>query len=239
MMHVAICDDNVADRKQSERLLQRESDKRLAAKGNFYIDSYGNAESLLSNPMRYDVYFVDMCKGSVTGIDILNSLLEQGINSPVVLCCSDINYRKMDISEENLKRVIFMDKPIQTSELASIIDKAQEITNTAEPFIELREEAKTHYVKEADILYCIEKGHHVLITFTNGQTLSVCTSAYNLCSQWDEIHETFFMPSGKVIVNGRHIKKTAFHRITMKDGRSFFAAGRFIRYAKYLKEKYQ
>ena len=27
-MHIAICDDNVADRKQLERLLKRESDKR-------------------------------------------------------------------------------------------------------------------------------------------------------------------------------------------------------------------
>ena len=29
-MHVAICDDNVADRRQLERLLKRESDKRSA-----------------------------------------------------------------------------------------------------------------------------------------------------------------------------------------------------------------
>ena len=34
-MHIAICDDNVADRKQLERLLCRESDKRKADTGVF------------------------------------------------------------------------------------------------------------------------------------------------------------------------------------------------------------
>ena len=28
-MHIAICDDNIADRKHLERLLSRESDKRM------------------------------------------------------------------------------------------------------------------------------------------------------------------------------------------------------------------
>ena len=51
-MHVALCDDNTADRKQSERLLQRESLNRISVTGPLYVDSYGNAESLLNKPMQ-------------------------------------------------------------------------------------------------------------------------------------------------------------------------------------------
>ena len=59
-MHIAICDDNIADRKQSERLLSRESDKRIHTTGNLYVDSYGNVEALLKSPQRYDLFFIDM-----------------------------------------------------------------------------------------------------------------------------------------------------------------------------------
>ena len=37
-MHIAICDDNIADRKQLERLLDRESDRRKGTSGVFFYD---------------------------------------------------------------------------------------------------------------------------------------------------------------------------------------------------------
>ena len=38
-MHIAICDDNVADRKQLERLLKRESEKRKSTTCNIQCRS--------------------------------------------------------------------------------------------------------------------------------------------------------------------------------------------------------
>ena len=58
-MHVAVCDDNVADRKQTERLLGRESDRRAKLTKGLYIDSYGNESALLRNPMQYDIFYID------------------------------------------------------------------------------------------------------------------------------------------------------------------------------------
>ena len=54
-MHIAICDDNIADRKQLERLLDRESDRRKDTSGVFFCDSYGNSEHLSRNPMPYEL----------------------------------------------------------------------------------------------------------------------------------------------------------------------------------------
>ena len=53
-MHLAICDDHMADRKQMERLLGRESDRRLNTTGVLYVDSFGSKESILTTPMIYD-----------------------------------------------------------------------------------------------------------------------------------------------------------------------------------------
>ena len=57
-MHIAICDDNIADRKHLERLLQRESDRRKDTAGILYIDSYGNVDALTKSPMIYDLFFI-------------------------------------------------------------------------------------------------------------------------------------------------------------------------------------
>ena len=37
-MHVAICDDNVADRKHLERLLSREADKKAGTSDNIFVN---------------------------------------------------------------------------------------------------------------------------------------------------------------------------------------------------------
>ena len=59
-MHLAICDDHMADRKQMERLLGRESDRRMNTTGVLYVDSFGSKESILVTPMIYDAIFMDM-----------------------------------------------------------------------------------------------------------------------------------------------------------------------------------
>ena len=59
-MHLAVCDDNIADRKQTERLLGRESDRRSNTTGVLYVDSFGNRNAILSTPMIYDGLFMDM-----------------------------------------------------------------------------------------------------------------------------------------------------------------------------------
>lgn len=99
-MHIAVCDDNVADRKQLERLLKRESDKRAASTGIIYTDSFGNSTALLSNPMQYDAFYIDMClTEGTTGTDVVNALTAQGVNAPIILCCSKINYREQTYPE--------------------------------------------------------------------------------------------------------------------------------------------
>lgn len=155
-MHIAVCDDNVADRKQMERLLKRESDKRTASGEGLYVDSFGHPDSLLNNPMLYDAFFVDICKTEgYDGFDVVHDLQNKGTTSPVILCSSLIPYREQ--ADSLPAQTLFLNKPIKADELSFVLDEAQKIKDSSVPTIELREDKGTLYVTEPDILYAVEK----------------------------------------------------------------------------------
>lgn len=229
-MHIAVCDDNIADRKQLERLLKRESDKRASTTGILYTDSFGNCNALLSNPMQYDVFYIDLCRTEgITGMDAVSGLTALGVNAPIVMCCSGIDYRKQSFPEN----VLFLDKPIRVTELSDSIDHALRIMEQAQPLIELREDYDTVYVTEPDILYAVEEGRNVIVTLTDGRRVCTVTSARNLFSQI-EGHPAFLSPSSKVIINGRYIEKLGLGRATMTDGTVFRIHRGCMAYAKYI-----
>lgn len=233
-MHIAICDDNVADRKQLERLLKRESDRRSRTTGILYADSFGNAPALLSNPMQYDVFYIDMCRtAGVCGLDVVNGLLSKGVNAPIVMCCSLVNYRELELPSN----VIFLDKPIRTEELSRSIDHALSIKSEAPSLIELREDKDTYYVTEPDIVYAVEEGMYVRVTLTDGRRINVVSTAMNFFSQI-EMYASFFAPSQKIIVNGRHIGSLGLRKIVMKDGSVFKTSGKCMQYARYALEEF-
>ena len=92
-MHIAVCDDNVADRKQLERLLGRESDKRKHDTGVFFTDSFGQSSVLARNPMPYDLFFIDLTEDNPDGLSFALSLCKAGVSAPIVLCSSKTDYR--------------------------------------------------------------------------------------------------------------------------------------------------
>lgn len=216
-MHVAVCDDNVADRKQTERLLGRESDRRAKITEGLYIDSYGNEAALLRNPMQYDIFYIDMCKSAETdGIKIAHKLCTLGVRVPIYMCCSDLDYRQESFPEN----VFFMDKPIKNNHLIASLDKAYNWKQNAVPRIELRDETETYYITADDILYGIASGKHVKVYLTDERIINVASGLENLYGQWIH-HKVFLILSNKIIINVSHIEHIGLLKLSMKDGASF------------------
>lgn len=234
LMHIALCDDNVADRKQFERLIRRAVDRH--PKGDtLFADSFGNAATLLSNPMQYDVFYIDLCKTpGITGADVVNALIEKGVTAPIVMCCSDINYREMSFPET----VFFLDKPIQAAELTASLDRALEIADRTTPRIELRAEEKTYYLAEPDLLYAYGVGKKLHVRLLDGSSLLLIDNAQNLFSQLESF-PSFFSPTRNVVLNGRYIQKIVLGRAILSDGRAFRISHSCMAYAKKLLRLYQ
>ena len=235
-MHVAVCDDNVADRKQMERLLHRESDKRLKETGEgLFIDSYGNEKAVLSHPMLYDIFYIDMCKTpGTTGAEVAKRLISLGVVVPIYMCVSDIDYRQAGLPEQ----VKFLDKAIKTTELSASLDDAQTFKDSSVPLIELREEKETIYVTEEDILYAVQEERYVDVALRNGRNIRIRDTVLNLFDQWEH-YETFFAPAEHVLINGRYIKSLSLFKLTMIDDKTFPLPLNAKKYAKMIFEKYR
>ncbi len=217
-MYLAVCDDNIADRKQTERLLGRQSDRIFKETGErIYIDSYGNVDAFLQTPEMYNGLFIDMVNGDFNGFEIVRMLLHQGIDKPIILCPSTLDYRSMvkeaGITAEN---VYFLDKPIKVSELTAIMDMIREVSSVVIPTLELRGRTETVYAKGDEII-CARKNHsEVDVYLTGNRIISLITEIANFYDQCDTFPQICPV-SESSIVNVNHIQKTSFMKVTLDN----------------------
>ena len=221
-MHIAVCDDNIADRKQTERLLGRQSDRFFKETGErLYIDSYGNVEAFLRYPQMYDGLFIDMKFEEPTGFEIVKLLLEAGVVRPIILCVSDIDYRKQyEESGMDIPNLMFIDKPIRVADLTAMMDKIKEIKGDPIPTLELRGKDGTFYAKNDDIVCVKKKGSEIHIYIEDGRIITLIEDIYNFYDQC-AIFPQLCPINDNALINVNHIRGTSFGKVTMDNGESF------------------
>ena len=220
-MHISICDDNIADRKQTERLLGRESDRRAKTDNVLYIDSFGKQESVLAAPMVYDMFFIDMVNDTPdTAANIVKALIATGVTSPIVLLVSEIDYRK-DSYLSSLDQVSFLDKPIKTSELTDVITMGFSKKNEKIPTIELRTDSDVLYVKEEDIMYAVFFNKQYTDVFlADGRKIHILMNVENFYAHLEHFG-SFFPANGRTIIQKKYVKKTSLLHVHLSDGKKF------------------
>ena len=239
-MHIAVCDDNIADRKQMQRLLERASDanKKNDLEG-YFIDLYGNIPSLMQTPQMYDCIFIDMTnipESGMNGIEVARKLRDINITGRIILCSSSIAYEELATSEEK-ELFIFMNKPILKSELRSVLDVCEECRSKREPLIELRDDSGTLYVNGSDILYahCKNGGGRIEIKLVDGRSINILSTIYMFYEDLEPFY--YLLPASEsTIVNIRHIQKMKAFSVIMDDGHKFRLS---MEFNKYVKEQFQ
>lgn len=222
-MHIAVCDDNIADRKQLERLLKRESDKRLNGNRSdtsnlLYTDSFGNSEVLSKNPMQYDLFFIDMTETKPDGFTFALQLTKAGVQAPIVLCSSKIDYlSKINALSVGTEQFMHLHKPILTKELSDIIDKALVLCKNKIPTIELRSETETFYVREDDIVYAVMNDTYVMVTLRNKTVVPLHTNMFNFYHQISMFTHMVLI-NEKGLFNIIDMESYSPFKVTLKNG---------------------
>ncbi|MCR4616821.1 MAG: hypothetical protein K5669_01400 [Lachnospiraceae bacterium] len=231
-MHIAICDDNIAERKQSERLLKREADKLISSGEPMYIDSYGNAEALLRTPMQYDAFIIDI--RNTEGLNsamVLSSLRKKGVTSPICVIYPREDKNFFDKSDTVYPpETLFLGKPLRPEELHESILKFKRISLDTVPSIELRGEYETNYVSESEIIFARTEGPKARVTLADGRELIINSDAYTLFEEITKEHNMFVMPTINILINIDYIDHIRLGRIHLTNGKSFRCDRSVLRY---------
>ncbi len=213
-MYIALADSSVGDRKQMERLLERESDRRAHSSGVFYIETFGSTDALLKSPTIYDAYFLDVTDPDGDSYDIAKMIRNKGILSPIVFCISTIDYRQRG---EELPGSMYLNKPVRVAELTSLID---EILDKKEkehvPTIEFRDNKESFYLGEKDIAYMQGEDYKITIHLTDG---SVRVANGFIDNVWKNLvsFDCFFPVNKKTIVNRASVEDITGLYVILRD----------------------
>lgn len=237
-MHIAVCDDNVADRKQLERLLKRESDKRKGTSGLIYTDSFGHGEILQKNAKQYNLFFIDLT-GEENGLAFAQTLIQGGITAPIVLCSSKTDYlaamQELPSCPANL---LHINKPIKTSDLSALLDRALELQDDIVPTIELRSEAGTFYVLEDDIVYAIAEGNYIHVHLLDQRVVVILSDMYNFFDQIS-MYSHMVMLNDSGMFNIVYLDKYSPFKVILKNGTQLKSSPLASRYIKSALELYR
>ena len=218
-LSIALFDTNFGERKQMERLLDRESDRR-GETCSIYTTTFGNKDTLLNTQRIYDAYFLDIPDDSYSAYDLAKDLRLKDIASPIIFLCSSMNYRECG---RELSNTFFMDKPVLVADLTAMTEELlQQKAENYVPSIEIRDITKTHYLTEREIVYCenSKRTRNITIHLQDGSTMFTENDIDNFLSELEPLGQ-FFMANNQVIVNARYVDKTTFFRVYLKIGKSF------------------
>ena len=218
-LSIALFDTNFGERKQMERLLDRESDRR-GETCSIYTTTFGNKDTLLNTQRIYDAYFLDIPDDSYSAYDLAKDLRLKDIASPIIFLCSSMNYRECG---RELSNTFFMDKPVLVANLTAMTEELlQQKAENYVPSIEIRDITKTHYLTEREIVYCenSKRTRNITIHLQDGSTMFTENDIDNFLSELEPLGQ-FFMANNHVIVNARYVDKTTFFRVYLKSGKSF------------------
>ncbi|MCR5595421.1 MAG: hypothetical protein K6G12_06210 [Lachnospiraceae bacterium] len=228
-MHIAVCMDVAADRKQLERLLGRSADRRLAIDASipYYVQSYGNKEALLARPFMYDLFFIDLLNDSLTSVELIRKLRSLGVVATIVLCPGKVDLSGELTEEDN---VLILRQPIKVEELEEVIDKAVESSVEREPKLDIRGKDKTEHIKPDEFLYAEKTGDIVVdVHLKNGDVISCSENIENLKIRCEKFPEIFYLPKD-LLAHKDYIMSTGFGKVILKDGRKFKVQNKWIKY---------
>lgn len=218
-MHIAVLADNIADRKQTERLLDRANSALASEIGTLYVDSFGDESSFLPVCMKYDLFLLDIDHDMAHCMEIVARLQELSAPGMIVVCKDAAEpYRR----ENAVQHLYTLDKPILTAPLHKLLcDIQQEIKSQKQnlTMIEIRDIEHTHFVSKDDIIYarCFEKEHRVHYVFDHHD-------AIDIIGNMDDIYRCLgnhaeFQVFGKdYVINQNHVRSQTKKSIQLSNG---------------------
>ncbi len=210
MYRFAVCDDNPADASYVGALLKKWG---CAAGYALKIEKYPSAEAFLSaygEDPSFDVLFLDIEMGNMSGVELAKRLRQSGAGLQLVFVTGYMEYIAEGYDVEALHYLI---KPVTAEKLYAVLDRAVERLKTREHTLILSLPDGTvrlplHEIRYLDVL----KNY---VTVHGAEDYSVKRTLNDLEGELDD---SFYRIHRSYIVNLRFIRKITKTEVILKDG---------------------
>lgn len=196
-MKIAICDDQLA---HIDMLKPYINEFFRIKEMNVEIREFYSGTSILKCEEIFDIIFLDIELGDISGIDIAKQLKEQNLNSVIIVVTSYTEY--LDDAMD-LHVIRFLKKPVVQNKVYSALEKALQEIN--EKFLTFStRDNQIIRIKSRDIIYVEAKLKYVTV-YTMSNTYYIkdpLKKVKTLLSSSD-----FAIPHNSFIVNMNHISK--------------------------------
>ncbi len=217
-MYIAICDDNIADRKHLEKLLSRESDKRSGTPFILYVDSYSTKEHLLENPLKYDLFIIDMTATPTAAKETVLELRRLKVDAPIVMFISSIDY---SLDEDLPKDIVFKHKPYIPDPLPEILKLGDNHVFGEVVTVTFKISGVKQMIPVRDLYYAFSEGENTRIVLKDGLNYLVeqpIIEVYNLLEPYD----VFFLLKKNAVINVRFTTLITPISVMMQDYKEFY-----------------
>ncbi len=221
-MYIAIVADNVADRKQAERLLDRANTALSPQLGTLYISSFGDETAFLHACMKFDLFLLDFDHDISHSLQVVCRLRQMNAPGIAVICRSDSESIPHD---ETIQDICTLDKPILTAPLhKTITDACLEVSKkrSRQKLIELRSEDGTHYVPKDDIMYVTidDISHKLCYHLSTGEKINLIGTTRDMDNTLGS-YEEFRQKLKNVCFNTNYISRDNEKSILLSNGERF------------------
>lgn len=216
-LYIAICDDNIADRKQLERLFNREKDLRLKINDEvLYIDAFGSPEALMHTPFKYDIFLLDITTESQNGLEIAKTIRQAGIKAPIELMISSIDYSSYSNIPYDTSCIT---KPINQGQVAHVVDVAKAWAVKKPPVIELRAQKETLFADEKDLIRVISKNGYCQVALSDGGYIDIPGNMSSFIRSLPNLNS--FISCKGVLISMYHIVSCDKNTFLLSNGERF------------------
>ena len=233
-MRIAVCDDDRAIREELFRLIQKQVSEAD-------IMEYQSGEELINARGNFDIYFLDIEMGEVSGMDIARRIREQEDNGrPRSIIIFVTGYREYMEAAFDVNAFHYLIKPIDTEKFSEVFRRAWK-----EAAVFYEQEKKYIIVKSSGTqqkillknIYYIESGNKKVIFHTTNGTLEV----YGKMEELEKgLGNTFYRCHRCYLVNMEKISAYSADNIQVINGDNLLLARKkysdFIKiYMRYVK----
>jgi len=233
-MRIAVCDDHRAIREELFRLIQKQVSE-------VDIVEYQSGEELINAKGNFDIYFLDIEMGKVSGMDIARRIREQeesGRKRSIIIFVT--GYREYMEAAFDVNAFHYLIKPIDAEKFTEVFNRAWKEVSAFEEQTQKNIMVKSAGTQQKVLLkdiYYIESGNKKVIFHTTNGTLEV----YGKMKELENgLGNTFYRCHRCYLVNMEKISAYSSDNIQVTNGDNLLLARKkysdFIKtYMRYVK----